>query len=269
MLARELFALVVLPLLLAIILLAPAWAFLVVLAGAVLLAGDELLAMARASGVTCGRWLELLSLAACLAGAWTLGSDGLLIAAVGSAMVLPTAQLLRPERPKGSLAGSAVGLLAVLYLGLTGASLGWLRQWPGDEGAALVLLFLATIWAGDSGAYYVGKNLGRRPMAPRISPNKTWEGLAGGTLGSYAGAALAKLLFAPALIWPHVLIIATILALTAPVGDLVESQLKRDTGIKDSSTLLPGHGGFLDRTDSLLFSAPPVLAYLLATGLLG
>jgi len=266
---RELFALVAIPLLLAIILWAPAWAFLVFLAGAILLAGDELLSMARASGVLCGRWLALLALGGCLAGAWTFGTHGLLIAATVAVLVLPTAQLLQPERPKGSLGGASVGLLAVLYLGLTGACLGWLRQWPGDaDGVALLLFFLATIWSGDSGAYYVGRNLGRHAMAPRISPKKTWEGLAGGTAGTFAGAALAKLLFAANLGWAHALTLAAILAFTAPVGDLVESQLKRDTGIKDSSTLLPGHGGFLDRTDSLLYSAPPVLAYLLATGLL-
>ena len=266
---RELFALFAIPVLLVVILLAPPWAFLVVLGLAIVLAGDELLSMSRASGVRCGRWLELLILAASLACAWAFGGHGLLAAAVFAVLALPTAQLMKPDRPTGSLGGAAVGLLVVLYLGLTGACMGWLRQWPGEaEGAGLILFFLATIWAGDSGAYYVGRNLGRHKMAPRISPNKTWEGLAGGVVGTFAGAALAKLIFVSDLSWPHLLALAAILAVTAPVGDLVESQLKRDTGIKDSSTLLPGHGGFLDRTDSLLYSAPPVLAYLLATGLL-
>jgi phosphatidate cytidylyltransferase len=265
---RELFALFVIPLLLAVILLAPPWAFLVVLGAAIVLAGDELLAMSRASGVRCGRWLELLILATALGCAWAGGVNGLLAAAVVAALALPTAQLMRPERPEGSLSGSAVGLLVVLYLGLTGACMGWLRQWPGESaGAGLILFFLASIWAGDSGAYYVGRNLGRHKMAPRISPNKTWEGLVGGVIGTLVGAALARFVFVPDLGWLHVLGLAAILAVTAPVGDLVESQLKRDTGIKDSSTLLPGHGGFLDRTDSLLYSAPAVLAYLLATGL--
>jgi len=141
-----------------------------------------------------------------------------------------------------------------------------LREWPPDPwGKRFILLFLATIWAGDSGAYYVGKTFGRHKMSPRISPNKTWEGLAGGIVTSFVAAGLAKMAFGLALAWGHTLAIAAILAIAAPIGDLIESALKRDTGVKDSSSILPGHGGFLDRTDSLFYSAPFVLAYLLLT----
>jgi phosphatidate cytidylyltransferase len=104
-------------------------------------------------------------------------------------------------------------------------------------------------------------------MSPRISPNKTLEGLAGGvvtTCLAAAGMAWAlNLEVAPV----HVAALAAILAVTAPLGDLVESLFKRDTGVKDSSTLLPGHGGFLDRTDSLIYPAPFVIAYLVVVGL--
>ncbi len=124
------------------------------------------------------------------------------------------------------------------------------------------------IWVGDSGAYYVGRNFGKHKMSPRTSPNKTIEGLAGGIVATYAAAAflawILKLEMAPV----HIFALATILAIAAPVGDLIESQFKRDSGVKDSSTLLPGHGGLLDRTDSLVYAAPPVLGYLLLTGLL-
>jgi len=105
-------------------------------------------------------------------------------------------------------------------------------------------------------------------MAPRISPKKTWEGLAGGVTATVAGAFLLRWILGVDLPWWHTLAVGMILAVTAPVGDLVESQLKRATGVKDSSGLLPGHGGLLDRTDSLFYSAPPVLGYLLAVGVL-
>jgi phosphatidate cytidylyltransferase len=160
--------------------------------------------------------------------------------------------------------------MTVFYAGLCGACLGWLRVLPGDDpGIRLLFFFLATIWAGDSGAYYVGSRFGRHKMSPRISPNKTWEGLAGGVVTTFAAAAAAKLLFAVPIAWIHVAGLAAILAVAAPLGDLVESQFKRDTRVKDSSSLIPGHGGFLDRTDSLLYAAPPVLGYLLAAGLIG
>ena len=105
-------------------------------------------------------------------------------------------------------------------------------------------------------------------MSPRISPKKTFEGLAGGIVTTYAAAAVVSLLLNLGLTAIHVTALATILAAAAPLGDLVESLFKRDSGIKDSSNLLPGHGGFLDRTDSLFYAAPLVLGYLLLTGLI-
>ena len=265
---REVFAGIAIPVVVAAIVWLPAAAFLALLGIAVVLAADEMLAMARGAGIAVGRLIPLTMLAVVLVGSWRWGITGMAVSAIATVIVLPTAQLGHGRAPEGGLTGTAVGSLAVLYVGLCGACLGWLRVLPDDDlGIRLLFFFLATIWVGDSGAYYVGRNLGRHKMAPRISPNKTWEGLAGGVAGTVAGAALARFLFVPDLGWPHVLALAAILAVTAPVGDLVESQLKRDTGIKDSSTLLPGHGGFLDRTDSLLYSAPPVLVYLLASGL--
>jgi len=233
------------------------------------IAADELLTMARRSGVPSWRWLPLALLGLLLVAAWTRGPTGLAAAAILTVVVLPTAQMTRPESPTGGLAGSAVSCLAVLYLGLTGACLGWLRLWPDPTVAVqLLLLFLFSIWVGDSGAYYVGSRMGRHKMSPSISPNKTWEGLAGGSIATIGAAALLNGVLGRPLGWSHVLAVAAILAVAAPVGDLVESQFKRDTGIKDSSTLIPGHGGFLDRTDSLLYAAPPVLAYLLVAGVI-
>ena len=122
---------------------------------------------------------------------------------------------------------------------------------------------------GDSGAYYVGKNFGRHKMSPKISPNKTIEGLVGCIVTTYVAAAAAAFILNLELRPIHVFALATILAAAAPLGDLIESLFKRDSGIKDSSNLIPGHGGLLDRTDSLFYPAPLVLGYLLLTGLVG
>ncbi len=267
---RELFAVVALPIVLVVIVLLPAWVFLAVVGIAVALAGNELLIMARQAGVHTLRWLPLAGLAAVMVASWRYGAGGFLAATAAVVVVLPAAQLRHRDAPKGSLAGVATASFAVLYLGLTAAALGWLRIWPSDDGTAirLILLYLGTIWLGDSGAYYVGSHLGRHSMSPRISPNKTWEGLAGGVLTSFLATAALRHLLRLDLPWPHLAAVATILAVSTPLGDLVESQFKRDCGVKDSSGLLPGHGGLLDRTDSLLYSAPPFLGYLVAAGLL-
>lgn len=267
---REGFAVVAIPLLVAVVIWLPSWVFLGLLGVAALLAADELLAMARGSGLAVGRWVPGLALAGVLASSWIWGLTGLAVAAIAAVLVLPAAQLAHPRAPEGGLAGTAVSCTAVLYVGLCGACLGWLRILPeGDLGIRLVFFFLATIWAGDSGAYYVGSRLGRHKMSPRISPNKTWEGLAGGVVATCAAAAAAKVLFGLPFPWLHIAALAAILAVAAPLGDLVESQFKRDTRVKDSSTLIPGHGGLLDRTDSLLYAAPPILGYLVAVGLIG
>ena len=266
---RELFALVAVPAVVAAILWLPGWVVPGIVAGAVLVAGDEMLTMSRRAGARSGRWLPLFLLAALLASSWWFGAVGLVVAAALVVLVMPLAHLARGDGPAGSLAGVAVATFVVLFLGITGACLGWLRLLPSDgQAIPFFLFYLATIWIGDSGAYYVGSHLGRRAMAPRISPNKTWEGLTGGVLATLAAAAALKPAFEIALPWPHLAAVAVIVAVATPLGDLVESQFKRDTGVKDSSSLLPGHGGVLDRTDSLLYTAPPVLGYLLAAGVM-
>jgi phosphatidate cytidylyltransferase len=267
---REAFALVAIPLLAAAIIWLPPAAFLGLLGIVLALAADELLSMARGSGIAVGRWVPLAMLVVVLAGSWRWGALGMAISAVATVIVLPTAQLGSSSAPDGGLTGSSVTCLAVLYIGLCGACLGWLRTLPeGDLGIRLLFFFLVTIWVGDSGAYYVGSRFGHHRMTPRISPNKTWEGLAGGVAATVAASAAAKAIFGLPFSWVHTAALAVILAAAAPIGDLVESQFKRDTKVKDSSTIIPGHGGFLDRTDSLLYAAPPVLGYLLAVGLIG
>ena len=249
---------------------APARISALVISILVLVAGDELFRMARHSGLHSGRVVPVVALAGVLAASVMSGPLGLALTVAAGILLAPAAHLARPTVPEGALAGSAVDAFGIAYIGITGACLVWLRTLPADDttGIRLLFFFLLTIWIGDSGAYYVGKNLGRHKMSPVISPKKTWEGLAGGVAATFAGAAAFHALVPLPWTWPHVMVLAAILSVTAPVGDLIVSLFKRATGVKDSSNLIPGHGGLLDRTDSLLFSAPFVLGYLVVTGLL-
>lgn len=130
----------------------------------------------------------------------------------------------------------------------------------GDPGIFLILFALVCTWASDSFAYLAGRSLGKHKMAPHISPNKTVEGLIGGALGCVAlGLALA---FGFKYDMTHAFFLSVMAAVMAPVGDLFESYIKRACDIKDSGNILPGHGGMMDRFDSLLFVAPSLAAVL-------
>jgi phosphatidate cytidylyltransferase len=124
-------------------------------------------------------------------------------------------------------------------------------------GAKFLLLMFLIIWAADTGAYFVGKYLGKRPLASNLSPNKTWEGAAGGIVLSLIVAWLASFILSIAIQtpWVYFCVIAALAGLSI-FGDLFESALKRETGYKDSGNLLPGHGGLLDRLDSSIVVAP-------------
>jgi phosphatidate cytidylyltransferase len=122
----------------------------------------------------------------------------------------------------------------------------------------VVFLLMAIVWLGDTAAYYVGSRIGRHKMAPTISPKKSWEGAAAGFLTGLVAAAVWSALRLDR-IDPLVLAVAALTAVAAQIGDLVESMIKRGAGVKDSGTVLPGHGGVLDRLDAMLFAAPVLL----------
>jgi phosphatidate cytidylyltransferase len=126
----------------------------------------------------------------------------------------------------------------------------------------LVALTFLLVWATDIFAYYVGRWRGRRSLAPSISPNKTWEGTLGGLSAAILVAVVLKLTVLDLLAWPHVGVLALIGGGVSQVGDLLESQLKRSTGADDSSSILPGHGGVLDRFDAMMVAAPLIYLYL-------
>jgi phosphatidate cytidylyltransferase len=243
---------------------APVWVYQVAVVAAVLAAADEMIRMARAGGLRSGRLAPLLVLAGVLTCAAFVSVEATVVVLAAAVMVFPLVRLGDPSGPEGSLAGVAVEIFVVMFLGITGASLLWLRTWPELDtfGVQVVLFLMVAVWLGDTGAYYVGKNVGRHRMAPSVSPNKTWEGLAGGIAATAGGVAVFHSVWPLPLTWLQVMTAAVVLAVVAPLGDLIESQYKRDTGIKDSSNLIPGHGGLLDRTDSLFFAAPFLLGAL-------
>jgi phosphatidate cytidylyltransferase len=138
-----------------------------------------------------------------------------------------------------------------------------------DDGLALIVMLMCATWGGDTGAYFAGRFLGRTPLFPRVSPKKTVEGVVGGVVMSVGLAAVVKLTMGLDFGWAALLVLAAALDVAGVVGDLAESMLKRAFGVKDSGWIMPGHGGILDRVDSLLFSGPLLLAVLEVRGLLG
>ncbi len=132
-----------------------------------------------------------------------------------------------------------------------------------ERGRTWILLLLVIVWLGDTGAYVFGKWLGRHPLYAAVSPKKTVEGSLGGLACSVAGGVVANMFFLQVLSLPHCLILSFCLGVLGQLGDLFESLVKRSVGEKDSGRLLPGHGGLLDRIDSLLFAAPFLYYYTL------
>jgi len=148
-----------------------------------------------------------------------------------------------------------------IYVGWAfGRHLILIRSLP--DGAFLIFLFIAIIWCGDTGAYAVGKSLGKHKLIPAISPGKTVEGSIGGLLFGTLGGIAIKYAFLPELAVYHVIILGCLLGIIGQISDLGESLLKRDADVKDSGNLIPGHGGIFDRCDSMVFTAPVLYYYL-------
>lgn len=149
--------------------------------------------------------------------------------------------------------------MGFLYVPLLLAHLQMIRGLP--YGQQWIFLLMTIVMAGDTGAFYVGTSFGRRKLYPVVSPNKSIEGAIGGLAGSVIGAIIAKYTFFPQLTLVDSMVTAFSLGILGQLGDLFESFLKRSFGVKDSGTIFPGHGGVLDRLDSILFAAPAAFYY--------
>ena len=207
---------------------------------------EELMSLGAARGFgRPGRWFFVA--AALVAISFTRGPAWVVAMLVSSTLLLLAACIFSSPIEAG-LERVAIGLSGLLYCS---ATLGFLVLLPRKS----ILVLFAIIWIGDAAAYYGGSAFGRHSLAPRISPKKTVEGAVAGLIGSLgAGMTLGTWLLG----WPwlKVLEISFLTAVVGQIGDLAESLLKRSAGVKDSSSILPGHGGILDRLDSLFFATP-------------
>ena len=179
-------------------------------------------------------------------------------------LVLPASFVFSRGALEEALPSSAIAVMATLYVGMLGGSLIRLRNDFTDlqrTGPKLVFFLVLVVWLGDAGAYYVGKRFGKHLLSPRISPKKTIEGLVGGIAVSVLTAVIVHFTFFPAFPLTHAIIAGIILSIAGVIGDLAESMWKRSAAVKDSGALFPGHGGLLDRFDSVFYTVPILYVY--------
>ncbi len=254
--ARVLSALALLPLVIGTIWFPPWWATLVLAEVVLLLAYREYAALATACGASLSSGVTVVAVAATAA---AVPLDVTVVVLMAAGLTIGIVSLATPRHGSQILLDVASSLFPILYLGLPIGALVAVRVFAGREA---VILLLATIVVSDTAQYYGGRWLGRTPLAPAISPKKTVEGA---LFGLAAGIGLmllvADLGLDQSTLPQRVLLGATIVGLGIG-GDLFESQLKRAAGVKDASALIPGHGGMLDRIDSLLFAAPGFYLFL-------
>jgi len=298
---RVLTAAALIPVVLAIVFKAPLWLFVPVVGVFTVIGLREYLSMVEAAGLKAFRWptytLGLLPLAALLAVSvpeiWhprhippdlPYQSD-LLPLWVAVCFIAPAifgAMLVFRKDLRNGMVSVSACVFGIIYVALPLSLTIDLRDNPSQRFLLVFILF--SVWTGDIAAYYVGKNIGRHKLAPIVSPNKSWEGAIASVVASVGMAALVfhfqnqiteffsgeAGLWKPAfhdsryfqIPWGHVVALGIITNVAAQFGDLFESALKRGVGVKDSGSLLPGHGGLLDRIDALLFAFPVVMFYI-------
>ncbi len=172
----------------------------------------------------------------------------------------------KPKFPEWSASlNFAVTLFPVFYIGLSFGTLIGLRElkWSSySDGGILIISVLAIIWICDTAAYFIGKSFGKRKLYERVSPNKTVEGFVGGFVFAIISSFVARFLTLDYLTWVDAIVIGLVVGIFGQLGDLIESLIKRDVGVKDSSNIIPGHGGVFDRFDSLIYVAPLIYLYI-------
>jgi phosphatidate cytidylyltransferase len=279
---RLITAAVLIPVVLVLVFLGPRWQWLFTLAVAAVaaLAGWEYMDLSRRCGANPPRVATMTALLALFAVNFEWPDLTPALFGILGLGLLVYCTFFKPVEE--TIADASASIFCLLYTGLTLIALPTLHEQA--NGPSLVVFLLFVVWAGDTAAYYAGRAWGRHKMAPKLSPGKTWEGAIASVAGSVAIAAalvgLASLMQEPAnsavlswlertfpsavLSYPdeiwYWLVLAAIINAAGQIGDLSESALKRSAGVKDSGSLLPGHGGVLDRIDALLL-AGPVLWY--------
>jgi phosphatidate cytidylyltransferase len=303
---RVLTAVVLIPVVLLMVFKASLWLFALAVAGIIVLALHEYLEIVEAAGIKPFRWLTYIMALLPFVLGWSdiwryeqheIGKlefslfflFGLQYVLMAAAVVIGIPLVFRKDLKMGlaSVASSALGLTYVVV------PLSLLLCMRADSMTKTLIIFtLFSVWSGDIAAYYVGRAIGKHKLAPIVSPNKSWEGAIASVIASmvvavlvfhfreqienlFAGSRFLRAFFVFPLgsatpflrvPWAHVLGIGILTNVAAQLGDLFESALKRGAGVKDSGTLLPGHGGILDRIDALLFAIPAVWYYAALTG---
>jgi phosphatidate cytidylyltransferase len=303
---RVLTAVVLVPVVLLLVFRAPLWLFALAVAGIIVLALHEYLSISEAAGLKPFQWLTyiaaILPFVLGWADIWRYEQHevgklefslfflfGLQYVLMAAAVVFGIPLVFRKDLKMG-LASVAASLLGLVYIAVPLLLLLCMRA--DSMTKTLVIFTLFSVWSGDIAAYYVGRAIGKHKLAPVVSPNKSWEGAVASVIASmivavlvfhfrdqienmfagrhwlraYFNFPLAQSVPFLRLPWKHVLGIGLITNVAAQFGDLFESALKRGAGVKDSGTLLPGHGGVLDRIDALLFAIPVVWYYAALTG---
>jgi phosphatidate cytidylyltransferase len=242
----------------AVVWFAPAVVFLVVAEGLLVLACREYAGLARATGLHISFGVSTLAAALTCASFARIALDGwtwlsLDVVLLSSLVVVGAAALPGWRGGTDAVASVSAALLPVLYLGLPLGSMVAVRETRGREALFLMML---TVIVSDTAQYYSGRAFGRRPLAPEISPKKTMEGAVGGFMFGALVLAGVGVWWLPTVPLVYRALLGIAVVAFGIAGDLFESMLKRSAGVKDSSSLIPGHGGILDRIDALLFAAP-------------
>ncbi|HEY0431614.1 MAG TPA: phosphatidate cytidylyltransferase [Pyrinomonadaceae bacterium] len=264
--SRIITALIALPILIASILISWLQPLFVVLAGAALMLGlYEFYVLAKKRDLKPDAAAGFLAGAALFTVFYFASPDprqGLDLQTIAMILIVLTAGTLIATTLRGApfdkmIASTGATILGVVYVVVLGGHLVAVRTGFDQQlSAHLLSFFFLVLMGADTGAYYVGRAIGKRKLAPTISPGKTWEGVAGGILAALALAVVAHFWFFKELPLKWALPLAGVMVILGILGDLTESALKRGAGTKDAAKILPGHGGVLDRLDSLLFNAP-------------
>jgi phosphatidate cytidylyltransferase len=225
----------------------------------VALAGlDEFYRMALPNRRGEGRLATLCGAGALLT-VWAANPVLPLMALTGLTLAFSLIALFRLQEIRQAAAEAALVLMGFLYVPLLLSHLVLIRMLP--HGVSWLFLIMVIVMTGDSAAYYVGSSLGKTKIYPAVSPKKSVEGSLGGLAGSVIGAFIAKAVFFPELSPFDCVATALLLGVLGQLGDLFESLIKRSCGVKDSGVIFPGHGGILDRLDSILFAGPAAYYY--------
>lgn len=257
LLKRVASTLVLLPIFIWIVMAAPIWAFGATVVLVAALAQWEFTGMFQRAGVRVFRLLALAGGILVTASFALPISERLAFTAV--LLVALTALLWPSSGGPRDWHGVVVTVFGIGYVNWLMGYAFWLRDL--EAGEQWVLLLVWVTWLGETAAYMVGSTVGRHRLAPLVSPNKTVEGALAQLVVSVLAALIARVWFFPALSMPNALLVGLLLGVIGQVGDLVESALKRSVGTKDTGAIMPGHGGALDRIDSLLFNTPVLFYY--------